>query len=206
VAKLFNRVRMTVSGTPGTGTITLAAPFSNAYCSFSESGVANGDVVAYFIEDGNDFEIGIGTYTSAGTTMSRDTVTLSKIAGVSGTTKLTLTNSAIIYLSPRKEDLSGTVLQCLQTTYATNTALSVAIPYDDTVPTSSEGTQVLSLAITPQVSTNKILCLVEVWGASDTGAISGGAVVAVLFRGTTCINVAANFGFDVFSPRRERCN
>jgi hypothetical protein len=105
MSKLFNRVRMTVSGTPGTGTITLGAAFSNAYCTFAEAGVSTGNVVAYFIEDSSDFEIGIGTYTSAGTLLSRDSVVLSKIGGAAGTTKLTLTSSAIVYLSPRKEDL-----------------------------------------------------------------------------------------------------
>lgn len=109
MAKLFNRVRMTVNGTPGTGTITLNDAYSIAYCSFAEAGVVNGDVVSYFIDDGNNFEIGFGTYTSSGTTLSRDTVRLSKIAGVVGTTRLTLTSSAIVYLSPAKEDLDGPI-------------------------------------------------------------------------------------------------
>lgn len=105
MSKLFNRVRMTVSGTPGTGTITLLAAFGNSYFTFAEAGVSNGDVVSYFIEDGNNIEIGIGTYTSAGTTMSRDTVRISKIAGVAGTSKVTLTSNALVYISPAKEDL-----------------------------------------------------------------------------------------------------
>jgi hypothetical protein len=105
MAKLFNRARMTVFGTPGTGTITLGGAFSNSYCTFAEAGIADTNVVAYFVEDGTDFEIGIGTYTAAGTTLSRDTVRLSKIAGTSGTTKLTLTSAAIVYLSPGKEDI-----------------------------------------------------------------------------------------------------
>lgn len=104
MAKLFNRTRVRVLGSPGTGTISLGGAFSNAYCTFAESGVSNSDVVAYFVEDGDNFEIGIGTYTTIGTTMSRDTVTLSKTSGVSGTTKVSLTSSAIVYLSPRAQD------------------------------------------------------------------------------------------------------
>lgn len=104
MAKLFNRAKVNTA-TAGTGTMTLGAAVSNAFCTFAEAGVANSDVVAYVIEDGTNFEIGIGTYTSAGTTLSRDTVRLSKIGGTSGTTKLTLSGSAVVYLCPAKEDL-----------------------------------------------------------------------------------------------------
>jgi hypothetical protein len=109
LAKLFNRAWMTVSGTPGTGTITLLAAFSNAYLTFAEAGVANGDVCAYVLEDGDDFEIGIGTYTSAGTTFSRDTVTVSKEGGTSGTSKITASSAATIFLCPRKEEIFNNI-------------------------------------------------------------------------------------------------
>ena len=87
MAKPFNRVGMTVSGVPGVGTITLLAAISSLYLTADESGVSSGDVVPYFIDDGTDFEIGTGTYTTAGTSLTR-TVTISKVGGVSGTTKL----------------------------------------------------------------------------------------------------------------------
>lgn len=108
MAKLFNRAKVNTAST-GAGTMTLGAAFSNAFCTFAEAGVANGDVVTYVIEDGNDFEIGVGTYSSAGTTLSRDTVRLSKIAGIAGTGKITLSGSATVYLSPSKEDLTEDV-------------------------------------------------------------------------------------------------
>jgi hypothetical protein len=222
---------MTVSGTPGTGTVTLGSAFSNAYLTLNEAGVANGDVVSYFIEDASDFEIGIGTYTSAGTTLSRDTVTLSKISGTSGTTKLTLTNAALVYLSPRKEDLlsvsetqvankvlagptsggaatptfrslvaadlpsAGAVLQVIQATYTANADLTVGIPFDDTIPTNTEGTQIISQAITPASSSNKVLCSVSVWGHVVAGVQGDGFAVA-LFRGSTCIQVAFTSAID----------
>ncbi len=104
MAKLFNRAKVNTA-TTGTGTVTLGAAVSTAFCTFAEAGVANGNVVAYVIEDSNDFEIGIGTYTSSGTTLSRDTVRLSKIGGTAGTSKINLSGSAVVYLSPAKEDM-----------------------------------------------------------------------------------------------------
>lgn len=101
---LFNRVKVNTS-TTGTGTITLGAAFSNAFCTFAEAGAANGNVVTYTIEDGNDFEIGRGTYTSSGTTLSRDTVLLSKIGGSAGTSKINLSGAAVVFIAAAKEDL-----------------------------------------------------------------------------------------------------
>lgn len=79
--------------------------------------------------------------------------------------------------------LAGAVLQCLQTTYTTNADLTTAIPIDDTVPTSSEGTEVLSLSITPASSSNKILALVDLFG----GAGGSTTPAMALFRGSSCI-------------------
>ena len=94
MASLLNRARMTTS-TAGTGTVTLGSAVTR-FASFAEAGAADATVYHYLIEDGDDFEVGLGTYTSAGTTFSRDTVLLSKIAGVSGTTKITLSGSATV--------------------------------------------------------------------------------------------------------------
>lgn len=127
MARQFNRAWMTVSGTPGTGTITLGASVSDAYLTLAEAGVANGNVCAYVLEDGNDFEIGIGTYTSSGTTFSRDTVTVSKEGGTSGTSKITASSSSTIFLCPRASDIAGEKLSWTPVlTCATPGNLSVA--------------------------------------------------------------------------------
>jgi len=59
------------------------------------------------------------------------------------------------------------------------------LPYDDTIPTSSEGTQVLSQAITPASSSSKIRVTAVITG----GGANNAAVILAVFRGGTCIDV-----------------
>ncbi len=65
-----DRVKETTT-TTGTGTLTLAGAFSG-FDSFAEIGDSN--TTYYSCTDGTDFEVGIGTYTASGTTLSRDTI------------------------------------------------------------------------------------------------------------------------------------
>lgn len=92
--KKANRARV-LTATTGTGTVTLGAAAEEGL-TFAQAGVSNGDTVAYLIQEGDDFELGVGTYTASGTTLSRDSVTVSKIAGVVGTTKMNLGGAAVI--------------------------------------------------------------------------------------------------------------
>ena len=84
---LADRVKETTT-TTGTGTITLAGS-STGYRSFSTVGNGNTTYYAIVGQGTSEWEVGIGTYTSSGTTLSRDTV-LSSSAG--GTTKTTFSN------------------------------------------------------------------------------------------------------------------
>lgn len=126
---LFNRVKVSTA-TTGTGTVTLGAAFSNAFCTFAEAGVANGNVITYLIEDGNDFEIGRGTYTSSGTTLSRNTVLLSKISGTSGTSKINLSGSAAVSITASKEDFDERYIPRLIASGALATVGTIDIPID----------------------------------------------------------------------------
>lgn len=67
---LKDRVQETTTST-GTGTITLAGAVQG-FQSFSVIG--NGNTTYYAITGPTEWELGIGTYTSSGTTLSRDTV------------------------------------------------------------------------------------------------------------------------------------
>jgi hypothetical protein len=89
-----DRVQET-STTTGTGTFTLAGAVSG-FQSFSAIG--NGNTTYYAIVGGTEWEVGLGTYTSSGTTLSRDTVlassTGSKIDFSAGTKNVFVTYPA----------------------------------------------------------------------------------------------------------------
>ena len=74
-----DRVRETTT-TVGTGTVTLAGAVTG-FQSFSAIG--NGNTTFYTIagQGTAEWEVGIGTYTSSGTTLSRDTVLASSASG-----------------------------------------------------------------------------------------------------------------------------
>lgn len=74
---LADRVQETTT-TTGTGTVTLAGAASG-FQSFAA--VGDGNSTYYTIAGGAEWEVGIGTYTASGTTLSRTTVLSSSNSG-----------------------------------------------------------------------------------------------------------------------------
>jgi hypothetical protein len=103
MAKLFNLARMTTA-TVGAGTITLGSAVTG-FLTFANAGVANLDVVTYSIKDGANSEIGYGTYTSSGTTLTRN-VTKSTNSNAA----ISLSGSAEVAITGRAEDLQPGIL------------------------------------------------------------------------------------------------
>jgi hypothetical protein len=88
---LANRVQETTT-TTGTGTVTLAGAVAG-FQSFAVIG--NGNTTYYTITSGNNWEVGIGTYTSSGTTLARTTI----LSSSNGGSAITLAGTSTVFSS-----------------------------------------------------------------------------------------------------------
>ena len=78
----------------------------------------------------------------------------------------------------------GKVLQFKQFTSSTAVNSSAGrIPYDDTIPTSSEGALVMSASFTPTSATSDVFILCNIFANEHTNAVS--TIFIPLFAGTT---------------------
>lgn len=102
MVKLVNRARMTTPSI-GTGTLTLGVAV-DGFQSFAAAGVVNGAQVRYVIEEGSAWEIGTGTYSSSGPTLTRG-ITESSAGG----NLISLNGTAIVSLVLTAADLAGKI-------------------------------------------------------------------------------------------------
>lgn len=107
MAFFADMVRVSVSGTPGTGTITLGSA-QTGFQTFAQAGVPDGTVVSYSVGDSISngvytiWEVGRGTY-SAGT------LTRGPLYSSNGGAAVSLTSSAAVWLVVLADDLTWTI-------------------------------------------------------------------------------------------------
>jgi hypothetical protein len=183
--------------TTGTGTITLAGTPPAGYQSFGTA-IGNGNTTYYTISGGSEWEVGIGTYTAAGTSLSRDTVLSSSNSGslvnFSAGTKIVF----VTYPAEKSvnEDVAGNVNiditgNAATATKATNLAAGAAgsIPYQTAANTTAfvaTAAGVLVGGTTPSFSTTPTLTGTN-FSAIPNSALSNNTVTI----GTTSIALGA---------------
>jgi hypothetical protein len=185
-----------VTTTTGTGTITLANTPPTGFQSFAVIG--NGNTTYYTIYGGNNWEVGIGTYTSIGTTLSRDTVLASSNSG--SLVSFGSGDKAVFVTYPAEksvnEDAAGNVNisvtgNAATATRATNLAAGAAgsVPYQTAANTTAfvaTASGVLIGGTTPSFSTTPTLTGTN-FSAIPNAALSNSAVTV----GTTAISLGA---------------
>ena len=112
-----DRVKETTN-TLGTGTVTLLGA-ATGFQSFSVIG--DGNTTYYTIVSGNDWEVGIGTYTVSGTTLSRDTILESSNGGAA----ITLSNGSSVFCTyPAEKSVSTADIGTIASQDANNVSIT----------------------------------------------------------------------------------
>lgn len=107
-----DRVRETCSS-PGVGTVTLLGAVTG-YVTFSVIGNANSTYYCIADQSGANWEVGIGTYTASGTTLSRDTV-LSNSAGTTALINFSSGTQDVFVTYPSSRSYGGVGSQGVST-------------------------------------------------------------------------------------------
>ncbi len=117
--------------------------------------------------------------------MKSDSVDASKLDGadaaaIASKTRLVRTNTPIL----ATQMPAGSVVKSVYAEYIANANLTAVIPRADAIPQDSAGTEILSVTITPDSTTNALRCRFTGWGSKSTV----GTVIAALFAKGTGIS------------------
>jgi hypothetical protein len=204
MALVFADLVQETTSTTGVGTLTL----TGAVAGFQTFGaIGNANTTYYRIKSGNDSEVGLGTYTSAGTTLSRDTVLYSTSGG---TTKITVAAGAtVICTNPAGKavllNASGTLVTTLDATIsgitvgkglgavASNTAVGVGTLAANTSGSNNSAFGVNALAVNTTGILNTAIGVQALTASNGTQNSAVG--VNALQRNTTGSNNSA-FGLQ----------
>jgi hypothetical protein len=159
---LADRVRDTTA-TTGTGTVTLSGTAPTGYQNFSVIG--NGNTTYYTINSDTQWEVGVGTYTSSGTTLARNTVLASSNGGA--LVDFAAGTKDVFVTYPSEKAVTEDYGNALAATTAANLAGGAAgsIPYQTAANTTAmlaTGTGVLIGGATPSYTMSPSLTQVTV--------------------------------------------
>ncbi len=176
LAFLHDMAEMTVSGTPGSGTITLGSAVTG-YQTFANAGVVDGELVSYSIRDGANWEVGQGTYTASGTTLARGAIYSSN-----SNAAISATSAAVVWIAVLAEDLGKTYAVTL-------TSNNYNVLQSDCnkillLPTGTTPTVTLPNINTPTIG-KCVIGLVETAAATYTIQAASGGTVAPASKTTT---------------------
>lgn len=158
---LADRVQDTTT-TTGTGTITLSGTPPVGYQAFSVIG--NGNTTYYTIAGTSEWEVGIGTYTAAGTTLARTTVLASSNAGA--LVNFSAGSKDVFVTHPASADTSLTTAISTEASTRASADTSVATAVSTEASTRVSADSSLTTAVSTEVSSRTSA------GASLTTAIS----------------------------------
>lgn len=108
---LADRVQETTT-TTGTGTVTLAGAVTG-YQTFAAVGDGNSTYYTIAGQSGSEWEVGIGTYTASGTTLSRTTVISSSNSGSLVTFSAGTKNVFVTYPAARAVPFNRAIVMSL---------------------------------------------------------------------------------------------
>jgi len=132
-----DRVKETCSS-PGTGTVTLLGA-ATGFASFAVIGDGNSTYYCIADQSGANWEVGIGTYTASGTTLSRDTI-LSNSAGTTSAINFASGNQDVFVTYPAERSYFGVGNQSIAINNTTITG-------DTTIPTATNGLSVGTITV-----------------------------------------------------------
>ncbi len=145
---LADRVKETTTST-GTGTITLAGAVTG-FQSFAAVGDGNTTYYTIAGQGNSEWEVGIGTYTASGTTLSRDTVLASSVGAPSRTSFSAGTKDVFVTYPAERSVYSG----------GTDT-LELPAPGSNGNLLTSNGTAWTSAAAPPAIPSGTVMLFVQ---------------------------------------------
>ena len=169
MAKLFNRAKMTTS-TTGSGTVTLSSA-ANGFQSFADAGVSDGDVIQYVIEEGSAWEIGTGTYSASGTSLTRtpsESSNSGSAISLGGTAKVSITTVA--------DDMNR--LQNAGSDIVTVSAAGAAVTGNITVTGTVDGVDIATRDGVLTSTTTTANAALPKAGGTMTGTLTGKSLIA----------------------------